>query len=280
MADGEPAEIGLKELSPLESFVYKIKENNLPIDESDAKQWGDFVLKYHPPSGFLDRLTKSFQYSNEEQFTSDYRNLARQLKEKFKDPDFSMLLYDRHGSANWMNFKLALSGFPTPRYTYYTLSAPEPPIMPAPPKDPRLLIVDDFMIGGHQIEESLSYVPNDKYKITVAVVYNSPAGREKVTKNSQHPFEFLSVKELKPASDFLGEKDIDFFKKITLNKKISGLSEEENEENAALIKPEIPLFWTYYKLPDNIFAPLRGYGDIPPLIREEKFTAPYRNQGT
>lgn len=266
---------------PLETFVENIKKRVLPIDERDARLFGEFILRHGPPQGFLERLLAAFQYVDKKQFDKDFQVYSDMVKTQVANKPYVCALFDPDGSNLWIYKKLLESGLHSADKVFAYglddnlnnhLMTDLRKMAQLVPTGSTILVPDDLTITGAQLSDPLSQISKNHESI-VAVLYTTAAAKNRIENNGQKYF--LSVKELIPANQWLTQTDMDFLQDLTY--KVSG-----DEMAVDLTDSTKALFWTWYKVPDNMFpiitADLEGVirTSNPPLIRPERFKQPYR----
>lgn len=271
----------LRPLPPLEKFVDTIKERGLPIDEQDAKLFGEYVLEHNPPTGLLERLLAAFQYVDKEQFDKDFQIYSEMVKTQLVGKPYSCAIYEPRGSNFWIYKKLLEGGLHPAEKIFASASETDlrkfsmldqEKINTLAPKDGVILIPDDLIITGVQITETLSECAKTQ-KPVVAVLYTTP--RPKITIQNMDAT-LLSVKELVPAKQWLTDPDLEFLQDLSLK------AFHQDHLATDLTLGNTALFWTWYKVPDNMFPiVVDEHGGLPhpsspPLIRMDKFKQPYK----
>lgn len=177
--------------------------------------------------------------------------------------------FDERGSGQWIYDKLRQLGLSEAKATFYVDGTDEEKNLVYLPytylnskveRGEPILIADDFALSGSQIAEHvLDSFETENFDTIVllqratAYAMNSIANYDAMPRMAGGP--------IRTMMETFSEEEIDYF-----------------ENHVDFFAGDSALFWSWYKMPDNLPRMFTGKAEFPPLIRPEKFRPPYKNR--
>lgn len=279
------------------AFSSDIQARALPIEVEDAYDFAKAILKQKPPHDWLKRVTNGLQFINQDLFNADLSAMAKMATIFLIDRPYAVTFNSQEKSDYWIYQQLIERGMPSTaeQYNDHTsdifdleterewasirdsgLPARELRLLlrkvksgivrwvDSLPPDHLICAFDDFSLSGLAFEELL--MPSQKHSETSRfhgfALYATRSAKKRLKNNniSMHRVR----RNVYPLGRTMDKADVDFLTNTM----------RELGDDAADFKSNI-LFWTWYKIPDNMPTIFTGRG-YPPLIRKEKFQPPYR----
>lgn len=242
----------------------------LPVYTRDVDRFRGAIEKYNPPQGFLERVLESMQYVDRKMFVHDLDKLLEVAIEILSDNEYFVVQSKRGKSDVWIYQSLLRRGLPVPTGEIRTMDYDnDDESFDKLQTGLQQVVFDDFAITGGWIGDmvySNDYLTLPRDTRSAFFLYTTGHARERLT--SKQISVYQSGKDIITLEESLEERDLSFLERLPLK-----------------LQPEIiefsesPLFWTWYKVPDNVPSFFTGIEEkgIPPLIRPELFQPPYHN---
>jgi hypothetical protein len=254
-----------------ENFARRIaRRKELPIDPDDAYQFAADVLRYgNPPRGFFGRLAKNLDYLDQGSFYKGLDKMAERIKKAVGREPYLALL-NGGDSVAWIYDQLLTRGIPKPEGTldlaHYEVDW-EGWFQQYVPKGHKILITDDFSIGGGLItDDMLTAYHSEDYDNRVFLLAASARAESSISQRHAHVDRI--GKRILNLSDVLPSGDIALLTYID--------SVTDPYRSFRQLAPDRDaLFWAWHKVPDNLPELLTGARGLHPLVRPENFPEPY-----
>lgn len=291
-------------------FLRHTEASAFPIDPEDVISFVRAVQFFNPPERWTERVLSSLQYVDKSTFEKDLDKMALQFFSSIGEKPYAAMLSEKGKSDYWIYEQLQKRGVPQSQIQcdfemkaegnvrLNQLIAQEIDSIPnisdlsideqvkakgkifhgrantvdewisSLPQEYPICVFDDFSVSGTMILDELLWLPHRKQqqsgRLHVFICYASELAWKRFVNHSVTVHQ--SGQTIKLLSSSLTPEDIDFANKLDreVTKNKGGLSDSSN------------LFWTWYKVPDNLPGIFIGDG-LPPLIRPEKFQPPYKS---
>lgn len=250
-------------------FVRGLERKKLPIVPNDAYLFGHALLERNPPAGWLNRLVNTAQYIDKPTFDRNLVTLAEVATDTLKDREYAVSLTDQQKSDYWIYQNLLQLGVPEAtqlfdwekeeKLTEKSWNPWSDWIKELPYGMP-LCSFDDLSISGAQIAELLSWDPkkvmiNDG-EVNLFLCFATSMAKRFFRNRLINVYQ--SGSDIPDLRDLFRPDDTKFLDSL----------DRSNDHGV--------LFWTWYKVPDNVSEIFTGTG-FPPLIRSERFLPPYKS---
>lgn len=258
-------------------FARKIAHANLPIDPEDAYLFAKDIADLNPPAKWLDKVADSAFYVTREKFEADINKQARDVIGFLGRQSYAVVLNNKYKSDYWIYQQLLERGL-HPAETSYTTEKElaeyemgkykRAEWVDEVSQTMKVCAFDDFTLGGGVIQELFQRgVPGFSSKNLYAFVsYATPYARAWLKSFNIEVNQ--SSDTVKSLVTNLTKRETDFLDRIS---GYQGMYESDGDGLSSA------LFWTWYKLPDNVDPLFTGLTGLHPLIREENFQPHYKN---
>jgi hypothetical protein len=254
-------------------FQQSIRESGVPIDIEDAYLFGHALLEEHPPIGILQRLSKALMYVDKETFTTNLDCMS-ELCKRFTEKDYTLLIYGKNKSEFWVYQQLLKRGLNPAAEIVDNPGLTRSGFLERFERGEQFVAVDDMAISGARIRhdlfgQALNYSFPEQYRSqSRAVVGNATNYAKKSISSGNILIESLGL-DIPILTEVLKENEVVWMQRLCERLYETGvLFEEEGVGQDAV------LFWSWYKIPDNVPEIFTGIG-FPPLIRKENVTKEY-----
>ncbi len=253
-------------------FAELIEGKQLPIERSDALLFGEALKDFHAPSGLLLSLVGNMYFIGENEFRTTLQRLTVAAEPFTQDP-YYFFTHHMPGSGEWVYQEMCKLGLrPAERLingieganAEYDKKKYSKNYTPLVPTGMRSVIIDDFSLGGAQIRE-LEDTMFETFGVEDPSILLGYVTELASANLSEFPFTAVKTIPVKPMRQTLSIKRAQYLNELQLRM---------TNGNEWLSVDDF-LFWTYYKIPDNLPAMYTG-SFLPPLIRKERFHPDYR----
>lgn len=274
-------------------FVNRVKTSGLPIEADDAYKFAKAISEFKPPIGWLDKVIEAGVFIDKEVFERDLDKLSCAARQSLGGRSYAVTLNNRNKSDYWIYNQMVERGVPEAADIYdndrefhentalnqaflqaQMLGLDIPPSVNPKlswknnlPKEVPLYAFDDFTISGSMIQglfSADSFKDQPRNEPTVFVGYSTQFAELWL---KRFGINLTRSGRVIPSLKYrMNKKDIRFLNRV--NEEL-GIDMITNAQTSVL-------FWTWYKVPDNVEEVFVGGGDLPPLVRQEKFQPPYK----
>lgn len=254
-------------LSP-ESFWKELKSRRFPIRERNAYQYARHILSQFPPPHFLSKVIESLQFTDKNQFDQYVKAATQAVKQHVGQQPYYAAFTDIPSSGSWLYDLLERKGVPGAQGfaiadCYNGIARGTTDHIPT---GASLLLADDFAISGAQLTDDLlnprtGFIrPHSEFTVNAFLLQSHPIARNRILRFAN------SVTSVGPdilrLSDTMDRAELNFLTGLELQLARDDLITDES------------LFFTWYKLPDNI--PKTFTHSHYRLFEEQDFRPPYR----
>jgi hypothetical protein len=267
--------------SVAEVFAQKIEQRTeLPIVREDAYHFAIDILGYNPPHGFLERLAKGLSFMDRPNFEREIGVVAEKTREIIGSDPYLLLLPNEDSSNRWIYELLLQKGIQPAvegidfgmigenRLPFYWRTWFKQNI----PKGYKTLIADDFSFSDAQIkDEILLEFDYPNYDNSIILFGATNKAIQNITRLGKSVKVTTCGQKIDNLPEIFQKKDCQFLRHV------DELTEPSFPHGSLSLKGDA-LFWTWYKVPDNVLEIFTGKRkEIRPLIRPGNFKQPYRN---
>lgn len=236
----EPSEPSNTRLE-LDEIIDNLK---LPLDKEKVFSFYEYISKYNPPEGFMQRVLSSIQYLDKNEWLAELELLKQEIEQVIGEEDYLAVIDEEDRSTEWTLKLLKEKGLRMPKRQFIDMSDPD--TYPKRIKDgTNVISIDDWAISGATVIEFL--IPSlKKSNIHLFLLHSTEYAREVIGKWFPNVQIHSIGSDIKLINEVLTPEDMNFLHEIN-----DELAEELDLDEPNFILSANALFFSFYKTPDN-----------------------------